>query len=194
MDLLRFTIFSAATLCHLLTAQAQVAQKITVKLVDDAGVAVKGAQVAAILKSGAYQDALWDKLTGCYKCEPTEQCIKVFAAAVGHEATVARFPRDGGVFPMILKKSATKNSAVIHSSGSLPGIDGTINPILDSQRRTYVYARKIGLEHRGRPAMQPLYFSLNKPIDAVSPTGSSFKIWVIDITQEVSVVDYTLPK
>jgi hypothetical protein len=187
-------IFSVVAFCHLLTLQAQVVQKIAVKLVDDAGVPVKGAQVSAILKSGAYQDALWDKVSGHYKCEPTEQCIKVFAAAVGHEATVARFPKDGGLFPMVLKKSPTKNSAVIHGSGELPGIDGWINPILDSQRRTYIYARKIGLESRGRPAMQPLYFAINKPIEAVSPTGRSFKIWVIDITQEVSVVDYTLPK
>ena len=194
MNLLRITIFSVASLCHLLTVHAQVVQKITIKLVDDAGVAVKGAQVAAILKSGAYQDALWDKISGHYKCEPTEQCIKVFAAAVGHEATVARFPRDGGVFPMVLKKSATKNSAVIHRSGLLPGIDGSINPILDNSGRTYIYTRKIGLEHKSRPALQPLYFSLNKPIDAVSPTGRNFKIWVIDITQQVSVVDYTLPK
>jgi hypothetical protein len=194
MSPLKITLFAAVAICHLLTLQAQVVQKIAVKLVDDAGVPVKGAQVSAILKSGAYQDALWDKVSGHYKCEPTEQCIKVFAAAVGHEATVARFPKDGGLFPMVLKKSPTKNSAVIHSSGELPGIDGWINPILDSQRRTYIYARKIGLESRGRPAMQPLYFAINKPIEAVSPTGRSFKIWVIDITQEVSVVDYTLPK
>lgn len=194
MSPLKITLFAAVAICHLLTLQAQVVQKIAVKLVDDAGVPVKGAQVSAILKSGAYQDALWDKVSGHYKCEPTEQCIKVFAAAVGHEATVARFPKDGGLFPMVLKKSPTKNSAVIHRSGELPGIDGWINPILDSQRRTYIYARKIGLESRGRPAMQPLYFAINKPIEAVSPTGRSFKIWVIDITQEVSVVDYTLPK
>ncbi len=194
MSPLRICIFAVAVIFHLSTLQAQVVQKIAIKLVDDAGVPVKGAQVSAILKSGAYQDALWDKVSGHYKCEPTEQCIKVYAAAVGHEATVARFPKDGGLFPVVLKKSATKNSAVIHGSGNLPGIDGSINPILDNQRRTYVYARKIGLESRGKPAMQPLYFIINKPIDAVSPTGSSFKIWVVDITQEVSVVDYTLPK
>lgn len=194
MSPLKITLFAAVAFCHLLTLQAQVAQKIAVKLVDDAGVPVKGAQVSAILKSGAYQDALWDKVSGHYKCEPTEQCIKVFAAAVGHEATVARFPKDGGLFPMVLKKSPTKNSAVIHRSGLLPGIDGSINPILDNSSRTYIYTRKIGLEHKGRPALQPLYFSLNKPIDAVSPTGRNFKIWVIDITQQVSVVEYTLPK
>ena len=194
MSLKRLTVLVSALLFQFCYLGAQGAQKIQVKLVDDKGVPVLNAQVSAILKSGAYQDALWDKVSGLYKCEPTQQCIKVFAAAVGHEATVAKFPRDGGLFPMVLKKSPVKNSAVIHSAGSLPGIDGTINPILDSQRRTYVYARKIGLEQRGRPAMQPLYFVLNKPIEAVSPTGSPFKIWVVDITQEVSIVEYTLPK
>ena len=190
----RLTVLVSALLFQFCYSGAQSAQKIQVKLVDDKGVPVQNAQVAAILKSGAYQDALWDKVSGHYKCEPTEQCIKVFAAAVGHEATVARFPKDGGLFPMVLKKSPTKNSAVIHRSGLLPGIDGSINPILDNSSRTYIYTRKIGLEHKSRPALQPLYFSLNKPIDAVSPTGRNFKIWVIDITQQVSVVEYTLPK
>jgi len=194
MSLTRLTVLVSAFLFQLCYSGAQSAQKIQVKLVDDKGVPVQNAQVSAILKSGAYQDALWDKVSGQYKCEPTEQCIKVFAAAVGHEATVARFPKDGGLFPVVLKKSPTKNSAVIHRSGSLPGIDGSINPILDNSSRTYIYTRKIGLEHKSRPALQPLYFSLNKQIDAVSPTGRNFKIWVVDITQQVSVVEYTLPK
>jgi len=194
MSLQRLTAFVTFSLFQFCFLGAQTGQKVVIKLVDDKGVPVEKAQVAAILKSGAYQDALWDQASGHYKCEPTEQCIKVFAGAVGYEASVAKFPRDGGLFPMVLKKSPVKNSAVIHSAGSLPGIEGTINPILDSQRRTYVYARKIGLEFRGRPAMQPLYFAINKPIEAVSPTGRPFKLWVVDITQEVSIVEYTLPK
>ena len=194
MCLKRLTVLVSALLFQICYSGAQGAQKIQVKLVDDKGVPVQNAQVAAILKSGAYQDALWDQATGYYKCEPAEQCIKVFAGAVGHEAAVTRFPKDGGLFPMVLKKSSTKNSAVIHRAGYLPGIEGSINPKLDSQRRTYIYARKIGLEYRGRPAMQPLDFVINKPIEAVSPTGRPFKIWVVDITQEVSIVEYTLPK
>ena len=194
MSFKRLTVLVAFSLFQVCCSGAQTAQKVVIKLVDDKGVPVQNAQVAVNLKSGAYQDALWDQASGHYKCEPTEQCIKVFAAAVGHEASVAKFSRDGGLFPMVLKKSPVKNSAVIHSSGSLPGVDGTINPILDSQLRTYIYARKIGLEHQGRPAMQPLVFVINKPIEAVSPTGRPFKIWVVDITLEVSIVEYTLPK
>jgi hypothetical protein len=174
--------------------QAQNAQKISVKLVDESGADVKGAKVAAILKSGAYQDALRDAASGEYRCTPTEKCVKVFAGAVGYEASVAQFSGAAGVFAMTLKKSATKNSAIIPGAGELPGIDGTINPIIDTLKRTYIYARKIGLESRGRPAQQPLNFTIGKPIDAVSPTGRPFKIWVMDITQEVSIVEYTLPK
>ena len=176
------------------TLGAQTVQKVAIKLVDDAGVSVKNAQVAAILKSGAYQDALWDQASGEYRCEPTEKCIKVFAGAEGFEASSVKYPGSAGSFAVTLKKSVAKSSAVIHRSGSLPGITGTINPIFDSQKRTYLYATKIGLESKGRPAQQPLYFTLNKPVDAVSPTGGAFKIWVIDITQEVSLVEYTRPK
>jgi|Laugresp1bdmlbsn_1035097.scaffolds.fasta_scaffold23248_2 hypothetical protein len=194
MSLKRLTAFVAFSLFQVCFLGAQTGQKVAIKLVDDKGVPVENAQVAAILKSGAYQDALWDQASGFYKCEPTVQCIKVFAAAVGYEATVAKFPRDGGLFPMALKKSLTKNSSVIRRSGVLPGVDGSVNPYLDSSGRTGIYTTKIGLESRGRPALQPLYFVINKPIEAVSSTGRPFKIWVVDITQEVSILEYTLPK
>jgi hypothetical protein len=48
-----------------------------------------------------------------------------------------------------------------------------------------MYANKIGFEQNSRPALQPVAFSLNRTIDAMSPTGKRFKIWVVDITQEV---------
>ena len=185
-----FILISIASVCSL---NAQDSQKISVRVVNDAGQIIKNAQVTAILKSGAYQDVLYDAASGEYRCQPTEKCIKLFAGAFGHEASSVRFPGAGGLFSLSLKKSPIKNSTVIHGSGSLAGIDGTVNPIWDNLKRTYIYTRKIGLESKGKPAMQPLYFSLNKPIDAVSPTGKPFKIWVIDITQQVSLVEYTLP-
>jgi len=174
--------------------RAQNAQMISIKLVDESGADVKGAKVAAILKSGAYQDVLRHAASGEYRCAPTEKCVKVFAGAVGYEASVAPYSGAAGVFAMTLKKSAIKNSTIIPGAGELPGIDGTINPIFDTLKRTYLYATKIGLENRGRPAQQPLNFVIGKPIEAVSPTGRPFKIWVVDITQRVSVVEYTLPK
>src|SRR5947207_2750030 len=56
------------------------------------------------------------------------------------------------------------------------------------------HAKKIGLEKHGRPAPLPFPFTVNHPIDAKSPTGQKFKIYVVDINTQSSLVEYTQPK
>lgn len=167
-------------------------QHIAVKVTDRTGALIPDAQVVAILKSGAYQNTFFKN--GEFTCDPTQQCIKLYAAAPGCEASVMKYPGNRGLVTMLMKPSATKSSAIIRGRASLPGIDGDINPILDSSHRTYMYATRIGLLERGRPAPQPVKFMLNRPMDAESSTGNKFKIWVVDIAQEVSILEYTLPK
>ncbi len=181
------TIVSWATL-----AAGQTTQHIRVKIIDGSGAPLPNAEVVAILKSGAYQDVKFDD--GEYRCEPTERSVKIFAAAPGFEAAVKRHPGTDGVISITLKPSTTKSSTIIRRRGLLPGIDGDVNPKLDHLGRTYIYADKIGFEQNGRPAQQPVAFSLNRPIDAMSSTGKRFKIWVVDITQEVSILEFTQPK
>lgn len=183
------TLFALAANAH-----AQTIQHIVVKLVDATGTPITTGQVAAILKSGAYQEAKLDVASGEYKCDPTIQCIKVFAAAKGCEAAVTKYPGSGGTVIIAMKPSATKNSTIIYRRGPLPGIEGDVNPIYDNLKRLYLFATKIGLEKNGRPAQQPITFSLNRPINAISSIGKPFKIWVVDITQEVSIIEYTLPQ
>jgi hypothetical protein len=186
-------VFSVLTIVSLTTlASGQTAQDIRVKIIDDLGAPLPNADVVVVLKSGAYQEAKFDNRE--YKCEPTERSVRIFTAAPGFEAAVKRHAGTEGVISITLKPSATKSSTIIRGGGSLPGIDGSVNPILDKWGRTYMYGSKIGFEHNRRPALQPVAFSLNSPIDAMTSTGKRFKIWVVDITQEVSVLEFTQPK
>lgn len=177
---------------------AQDSQKIAVKLVDEAdskGAPIKDAQVVVIMKSGVHLLATWDDPSGEYRCETKAECHRVFVAAVGYEACVEKFSRGTSAFSVKLKKSVVKSSAIIIGvRGSLPGIEGTLEPVLDNLRRTYLYTKMIRLESKGRPALQPLNFTIGKPIDAVAPSGVPFKLWFIDMTQDVSLVEYTRPK
>ncbi len=186
------TIFALIAFSIVHVAAGQNAQDVSVKVLDESGALVSKAQVAAILVNGAYQDAKLDNDE--YKCSAPVSCIKVFVAAQGFEASVKNYPPGGRSVSVTLKPSTSKNSVVIHRTGPLPGIDGDVNPKLDSSKRTYLYATKIGLYVNGRPAQQPLSFSLRRQIDASDPTGHRFKIWVVDITQEVSLLEYTMPK
>lgn len=180
------------TLLLLVVSAAFAQERIAVKVSDSTGKPIENAQVVAILKSGAYQDTTLEN--GEYVCSPTEQCVKVFAAAPGYEAMVKKYSGAAGTLAVSMKASDTKNSAVIRSAGELPGIDGRINPVLDNLKRLYLYTTKIGLEANGRPAPQPLKFALGRQIDAMDSTGKDFKMWVVDITPQVSVVEFTMPK
>jgi hypothetical protein len=176
-----------------LTAMA-FAEDIVVTVTNDKGQPVESADVVAILKSGAYQNAKLDKADGKYKCSPTEECIKIFAGAAGHEAAVKRYSGSQGAATVALKASETKGSAVIRRSGSLPGINGGLNPVMDAKGQTYLYSTKIGLTKNGKAAPQPVQFSLDRSIDATTDTGLKFKITVLEITPQVSLLEFTNPK
>jgi hypothetical protein len=75
------TIVSSTTL-----ATGQTTEHISVKILEGSGAPLPNADVVAILKSGAYKNAKFDN--GEYKCEPTERCVKILAAAHGFEAAV----------------------------------------------------------------------------------------------------------
>lgn len=184
-------ILAALSLIFTAHVHAQAPAGITVNVLDG-DQPVLNAKVALILKSGAYQMA---KLAGdAYTCQPPAPCIKVFAAAPGYEAGVMKVPAGAtGAITVSLKPSPTKNSAIIESAGPLPGIQGRVNPILDKTQRLFFYAKEIGLLEANRPAMQPIKFTLKHEINAETATGQRFKIWVIDITQQVSVLEYTMP-
>lgn len=167
---------------------AAVADTIAVKVVDAQGLPVQKADVVAILKSGAYQDAKLDKADGQHKCHPAEECVKIYAAAPGHEAASKRYSGNSGVTTIELKASDTKGSAVIRRSGRLPGIDGTVSPMLDELKRTYMYSTKIVLDQ------QPQNFVLNHSVSAKTAAGQRFKITVLEITGDVSLLEFTNPK
>jgi hypothetical protein len=169
-----------------LTAVA-LSENIVVRVTDASGNPVQNADVVAILKSSAYQDAKFDSADGNFKCQPTESCVKVYAAAPGYEAATKRYSGASGTFTVVLKSSETKSSAVIRGSGPLPGLDGTVNPVLQANNVFTMGTRKIGLEKPGR-------FSVNRAIDAVTSTGQKFKIYVVDIMPTVSLLEFTVPK
>lgn len=164
---------------------------IIIKVTDEKGTPVEKADVVAILKSGAYQNTKF--VNGAYVCEAPEECVKVYVGAPGREAAVTKYSGASGSVDVTLKPNAAKGSAVVRGKGSLPGIDGTVTPILDGQK-TYMYSSKIGLVLNGRAADQPLHFAMKRPIEAVSSTGKKFKIEVLDITPQVALVEFTVPK
>jgi hypothetical protein len=179
-------------LCSLAISASAFADKIIVKVVDEKGLPVLKAKVVAILKSGAFQNAKLDPADEQHKCEPTEECVKLYAAATGFEGVVKKYSGTPGVVMVQMKASAEKNSSI---GGKLEGIDGSVSTMYNSKGQYHMGSDKIGFAEKkgGRPVGR-VDFELNRAIDVVTSTGQKFKIWVLDITPQVALLEYSNPK
>ena len=88
--------------------------------------------------------------------------MTVFCAAPGCMAHVVRDYQPGERLEVRLRPAADGGSLIIaNRTGHLPGIQGRLNPILDTLDRTYLYASNVAIND-GRT--QPVHFLLNEPV------------------------------
>lgn len=76
-------------------------------------------------------------------------------------------------------------------TGYVPGLDGRLNPILDDQGRTYLYAENVAIE--GGEA-QPVSFTPNRPFRVRDRHGNSFDLDIVSIMGTASLIEYTRGK
>lgn len=168
-------------------------QQIVVNITDAKGLPVVGAQAVAILKSGAYQDCKCDPADGQFKCQPTEACVKIYAAAPGFEASCTKYSGAAGAAAVAMKQNPGKSSAIIKQRGTLPGVEGDVNPVIDKSNKLYLYSNKIGVTVNGKAIPQPVPFSLNRAIECSTSSGTKFKLWFVDSSPQVFLANFTTP-
>lgn len=95
-------------------------------------------------------------------------------------------PADGAL--VTLPRTENIGSLVIHSTGHIPGLNGRLNPILDTAQRTYLYADNIAV-NGGRP--QPVSFEVNVPIELEDANGVIVFATVKHIAGRVALLQFT---
>jgi hypothetical protein len=91
--------------------------------------------------------------------------------------------------PIKLKAKADGGAVIIpDGTGYIPGLDGRLNPILDTEGRTYLYAENIAIEGGKR---QPVSFTTNRPFQVRDRHGHSFQLRVISIIGSSSLIEYS---
>ena len=78
-------------------------------------------------------------------------------------------------------------SLIVHSTGHISGLNGRLNPILDTSNRTYLYADNIAIN--GGQA-QPTTFVVNKPFELEDAQGTRFEVRVKLIASRTSLLEY----
>jgi hypothetical protein len=87
-----------------------------------------------------------------------------------------------------MQPSLNGGSVIIpDGTGYVPGLDGRLNPILDTQGRMYLYAENIAIE--GGKA-QPVNFTTNRPLRVDDSHGHRFQLEIISIFGSSSLIEY----
>ena len=121
----------------------------------------------------------------------SELPITVFCAAPTHCAHVERDWHPPAPLSVELQTLPTGGSMVIpESTGHLPGLEGRLNPILDSLDRMYLYASNIAI-NEGR--QQPVHFKLNEAMRLTDVHGAEWLVRFIEMAGDSSVLEYEPP-
>ena len=115
--------------------------------------------------------------------------MTVMCAAEGFNAHVERNYMPDAPLEVTLQPVQEGGSQIIpNRSGSLSGIQGYLNPMLDDLERPYLYADSI-LINEGQS--QPVQFILNEPIHLLDTEGNSATLWFREMVGTSCIFDYS---
>ena len=121
----------------------------------------------------------------------SELPITVYCAAPEQRARVERGWQPPDALEIELEALPNGGSMVIpERTGHLPGLQGRLNPILDSLDRMYLYATNVSI-NEGR--QQPVHFKLNEVLRLTDALGAEWLVRFVEMTGNSSVLEYEPP-
>lgn len=121
----------------------------------------------------------------------SELPITVYCAAPERRARVERGWQPPDALEIELEALPNGGSMVIpERTGHLPGLQGRLNPILDSLDRMYLYATNVSI-NEGR--QQPVHFKLNEVLRLTDALGAEWLVRFVEMTGNSSVLEYEPP-
>jgi hypothetical protein len=135
-----------------------------VKVVDQFGVNLRGAEILLVKENSTHLPRIVTDESGVAEIGPfpENETLTVFCADEGFSSYYEHHHdfKQPLVIKMV-KRSNGGSTIFVEDSGSIPGLDGRLNPIRDALNRTYLYADDIAVEG-GAP--QPVTFTTGRPL------------------------------
>lgn len=82
-------------------------------------------------------------------------------------------------------------SVLCMSMGYIPGLEGRLNPILDTSNRTYLYADNIAIDGGKN---QPATFKVDEPFELEDSNGVVMQVRILYIQGRTSLLQYVHPR
>ena len=149
-----------------------------------------GVEVAALFPNKTWQRATTDSRgEASLDLYATHLPMTVFAAAPGLRAgLIERWVPADGALGIELDRLDDGGSVIFsEATGRVPGLSGTLSPVLDTMGRTQVHAADIAVNEGQQ---QPVGFAYGEPLDMVDADGNRFEVAVVDIVGRRALLQY----
>ena len=162
----------------------------TTVAVYSAGKPLAEVDVLALFPNKTWKRALTDERGEAQlDLHTTHLPMTVFAAAEGFSACMERAwtPAERGL-ALDLEKLPDGGAAIFpEATGHLPGLNGRLNPILDSHGRTYLYASNIAIN---QGEAQPVHLGFGEALRLTDADANELSVRIIHIEGRSALVEY----
>ena len=158
-----------------------------VRTTTDGDIPIEGVSVCALAKNGTTINAVTDQNGSASLQLRKSQGYALLIAHRQHPSKLIENIGDGGEIDIRLPIGRYVGSLIVHSTGHIPGLNGRLNPILDTSNRTYLYADNISINDG---QAQPTTFVVNEPFELEDAQGSRFEVCVKLIVGRTALLDY----
>jgi len=158
-----------------------------VTVIDSERRPIAGASVTAIADNDTTKDAITSGDGIANITIPTRRLYRLLVAQPDHPAAVVPTWDPSEDLTITLFTSENIGSIIIAGTGHIPGLEGRLNPILDSSLRKYIYAENIAINGG---VQQPVRFEVDVPFELEDSNGIVMQVRVIHIQGRISLLQY----
>lgn len=162
-----------------------------VSVISSDGEPVAGATVLAIGYNNTTKQSPTDATGSAALTVPRRRLFKLLVAHPAYPGAVIDSwdPKDD----ITITVFTTENTGSVICTGTchIPGLEGRLNPILDTHDRTYLYADNIAIDGGKQ---QPTTFAINVPFELEDANGLVMQVRVLHIQGRTSLLQFVRPR
>lgn len=181
---LRRAFFTFETVPRLEAVQANVT------VIDSSDNPVASAVVVAIADNNTTKQSQTDQSGIARLNIPTRRKYQLLVAHPKYPGSIVPTWDPGDDLRIVLSEVDNTGSVVCHGTCYIPGLEGRLNPILDTSLRKYLYADNIAIDG-GR--QQPANFEVDAPFELEDSNGVMMQVRVLHIQGTTSLIQYAHP-
>lgn len=163
----------------------------SVAVVSSEGLSVAGATVMAIADNDTTKCAVTPSDGVASIQIPTRRLYQLLVAHPECPGAVVRSWDPQEDITVTLFATENTGSLICMSTGYIPGLDGRLNPILDTSNRSYLYADNIAIDGG---IQQPATFRVDVPFELEDSNGVVMQVRVLHIQGRTSLLQYVFAR